>query len=335
MKHVVAIPTLNRPDDLSRTLKTIYSNKKLPDLLIIVDQSDDNKTRDIIKPLEAKYSIKYIRSDKKGLTHARNIAIENSLDFDIITFLDDDVDLEKDFLSEIENTYISYPEISGCQGFIKNTGGKLLRRSVLKIRKILSDNRLEYFKPPTINEYFLNSYPLFVKKNNILPCEWLSGCDMSYKINDIRDERFNEDFILYGMVDDVEFSYRLFSHGKKLVMNTNAKLVHRLSKTSRLPSTISLVMRFAYFRFLISEYRKDNVEELYYKYVNHIRDGFKNVRFKFLRKERIEQITAIVDDAIRKVEPFLQDIDKGNLRPINEFIISELSKIDSRDQVSK
>ncbi|AIY87674.1 glycosyltransferase protein [Thermotoga sp. Cell2] len=100
LKLLVGIPTLNRAKQLSKTLESISRNTIIPDKVLIVDQSDNDETWKATKEFMDKLNIEYLKVDYKGLTKARNEILERSGDFDVITFLDDDVVLHKDYLEK-------------------------------------------------------------------------------------------------------------------------------------------------------------------------------------------------------------------------------------------
>lgn len=132
IKLLVGIPTLNRAEQLSKTLGSISSNTIVPDKVLIVDQSDNDETWKVVKEFMDKLNIEYLKADYKGLTKARNEILERSESFDVVTFLDDDVVLRKDYLERIMRAFEDDRELAGCQGFIENQGG---------LRGFLSENK--------------------------------------------------------------------------------------------------------------------------------------------------------------------------------------------------
>jgi len=49
MRIAVGIPTLNRPDDVRRTVNSILENTEVPDAIYVADQSDDDRTKNVAK----------------------------------------------------------------------------------------------------------------------------------------------------------------------------------------------------------------------------------------------------------------------------------------------
>lgn len=319
----IGIPTLNRSHDLDLTLKSILKNTVLPNKIIIADQSDDERTFELIKNYKNNSNVEfvYLKLEKRGLTYARNVILEqlnNSNDVDIITFLDDDVTLSTDYIEIIRNTFDNDKTIVGVQGFIVQDRKKIPK-------EFLKLNFKYFFSAPKVFENFENTYPMIVKNGIIIQSEWLSGCNMSYRVECIENEKFEEQFILYALGEDLEFSHRLYLKKKKLVMNTSARLVHRVSDVARLPSKINLIMRFGYRRFMIAKYRdKKRLEELLESYVNSFRNNLGFLKVKFPRK--FKEISKFINESLEIVNMYKSEIDDLNLENFNKKILEEMRK---------
>ena len=72
----VIIPTLNRKSDLEKTLISISRCDKLPFEVIIVDQSENNDTKEFCQNFK-ELNIRYFYTDIKSSALARNIWIDN------------------------------------------------------------------------------------------------------------------------------------------------------------------------------------------------------------------------------------------------------------------
>lgn len=296
LKLAIGIPTLNRVFDLKITLESILKNTILPDKIIIADQSDDDNTYKLIKDYQnnSNADFVYLRIDKKGLTHARNVILENLNDIDIVTFLDDDVTLDKSYIEHIKNTFEKDKKVSGVQGFI-------IQDKIKVLKEFLKLNFNKIFGKPRVYEDFKNTYPLIVKKGQIIESEWLSGCNMSYRVKDIKGEKFEEQFILYALGEDLEFSHRLYLKGKRLLMNTSALLVHRVSNTGRLPSRAKITMNFGYRRYMIAKYREKNrIDEIFESYINFLKSQLRFLKYNSPKK--FYDISKIIDESLEIVK---------------------------------
>jgi GT2 family glycosyltransferase len=124
----IIIPTKNRPVDLKSAVRSIIAQTCAPFCLLIVDQSvNDDGRRGVENELalaEARggcgWKLNYILdSTIAGASAARNHAMRIA-DRGIWLFLDDDVELEPDFIEQLVAVYRDYPEAGGVSGVITN-----------------------------------------------------------------------------------------------------------------------------------------------------------------------------------------------------------------------
>ena len=109
-KVTVVIPTRNRGDSVVRTIRTTLLNC-YPDLeLIIVDQSDDNRTEISLQPLLRDRRISGIRTTTRGLAAALNIGI-GIAQTEIIAITGDDCEVDKHWLKELVAAFATDPRI--------------------------------------------------------------------------------------------------------------------------------------------------------------------------------------------------------------------------------
>jgi glycosyltransferase involved in cell wall biosynthesis len=115
-KHIsVLIITKDRPRLLKNVLNQIRIQTFLPDELIIVENTKDNKyfTKDIIyKHIHRRIKVKYFEVKKNNYAISRNIALSNARS-EIIIFLDDDVIITKNLFKKIIECYIEIPDAIG------------------------------------------------------------------------------------------------------------------------------------------------------------------------------------------------------------------------------
>jgi glycosyltransferase involved in cell wall biosynthesis len=118
-KISVVIPTLNRPKHLKNAIHSILAQTRLPDEIIVVDQSDNLETEDLItrerSVLTKKVSLKYIFEREKSASHARNVGWRAATG-QIVIFVDDDLILDTHYISEILRVYREHPHAVGVQG---------------------------------------------------------------------------------------------------------------------------------------------------------------------------------------------------------------------------
>jgi len=105
----VIIPTMNRLKDLRITLSSIAEQSRIPNEVIVVDQSDDDCTKKFINDLaSASNVLRYVHLDTKSLTKARNLGLERATG-EVLLFLDDDVTLDKCYIERIIETFEGNP----------------------------------------------------------------------------------------------------------------------------------------------------------------------------------------------------------------------------------
>lgn len=107
VRLTVAVATLNRPEGLARCLDAILAGKVLPDEVLIVDQSQDDKTQLMVEQRRASgVPIIYIRQARLGLSASRNAAFANS-SFSIVAMTDDDCVPDCRWVSTIKKAFSS------------------------------------------------------------------------------------------------------------------------------------------------------------------------------------------------------------------------------------
>lgn len=98
----VAIPTRDRPESLRRTLESILRGTRLPDEIVVCDQSEsDADSPPHAPPNEAPdVPIRHRRIRERGVNRNRNRAIDASIG-DFIAFCDDDVTVHPEWLERM------------------------------------------------------------------------------------------------------------------------------------------------------------------------------------------------------------------------------------------
>ena len=121
---LVVIPTKDRWKRLVVALDSILSQKLLPTHILIVDQGQHSAFSELEKILkDTGIQFSYLHSyPETGLVRAKRLAVE-SLQDDLICFLEDDVVLDKEFLEEIATTFKNKPEAFGVGGICRNSPG--------------------------------------------------------------------------------------------------------------------------------------------------------------------------------------------------------------------
>lgn len=205
----------------------------LPNEVLIIDDSDDVKTAELINDLSDAFSrknisLKYLRGNvgKMSISNARNIGIDAS-DGEIIFFIDDDVILEKHYIKEILKVYDVNPGAKGVQGFIVNLPFNPLNIYHLLFNSINKVFFLQYYEKNKCNRSRGLSYPY--SPNGIIECEYLHGSNMSLKREVLINFRFDNYFTFKGrsLGEDVRLTSKISDYyPHSLFMNPDAKVCH-------------------------------------------------------------------------------------------------------------
>jgi len=123
LKISVIIPTFNRNNFISKSIKSIQNQTYQIDEIIIVDDGSTDNTQEILKNFK---NIRIIKTKNLGVSHARNIGIKKAKNR-WISFLDsDDLWLE----NKIENQVIFHKQNPNI--LFSHTGEKWLRNGNIK-----------------------------------------------------------------------------------------------------------------------------------------------------------------------------------------------------------
>lgn len=110
MRISVTIPTLGK-DTLWHTLRSLERQTRAPDEVIVVNQGPP----DLASKLEFKLPIQVIDMNVKGLSRARNAALD-VFQGDWIMSLDDDEEANAEWVEQLEKLTLAFPEASMAGG---------------------------------------------------------------------------------------------------------------------------------------------------------------------------------------------------------------------------
>jgi len=234
MKVSVIICTRNRLDDFMKTLPSVAAQTRLPDELIVVDSSDENKLGAYLTSAKLPFPVRYFHT-QPGLTLQRNYGIHESSS-ELIFFFDDDVNLDKNYLAEIEKVFASDVDhkIGAVGGTIANIPTQTLR---MRFETALFGFIRAFFGiVGTRNgKFYPSGMPSHPRKNQpsgFIEC--LSGCCMAFRRDVFEKVKFDEALVHYGLMEDVDISKQTLDSGCKIYYQTSATLIHNESPMNRL-----------------------------------------------------------------------------------------------------
>jgi succinoglycan biosynthesis protein ExoM len=113
MRIAICITTFHRAEGLRNLLSSLTLLRLEPGLsfeVIVVDNDAAQSARSVVQTISPKlnYPVAYVVECQRGLTYARNTALEHGLDADAIAFLDDDEEADPAWLNELVNTLNIY-----------------------------------------------------------------------------------------------------------------------------------------------------------------------------------------------------------------------------------
>lgn len=227
----VLIPTLNRPHDLTIAVRTLLAQSVLPQELIIVDQSPSDESERQVRALFAGHAeaaaqlrLRYTRDPGiHSLALARNVALDQNR-CDIFLFLDDDVELEADFVERLMEGYADDPGVTGISGIITNykpAGFADRAWQWLFVRGPFHDER---------QRLYLRADQLRGARR--IAVSRFGGGLMSFRTDRTGGLRFDPNLRGASEGEDVDFCLHLPA-GARLEIDPQARLVHKISAVAR------------------------------------------------------------------------------------------------------
>lgn len=254
----VIIPTLNRPEDLDRCLASIMTQTMLPSEVIVVDQSDDERTRDLVENYRQKSGqglpdFVYAHLEQKSSARARNHGIKLAAG-DFVGFIDDDIILDPQYFENIIK-YFNDPLVGGVAGNVKNPVLMLGFKS--RVRKLISRIFLiNHFNGRMTASGF--GFPIFERHlDHVAQVELFSGYSMIFRRELITENPFDDWFEGYSFREDVDVSYRI-SAKAKLLQVPDAKFYHNHSSVSRTPLRVLRKMQWRNFKYVFIKHKNKN-----------------------------------------------------------------------------
>ncbi len=198
----IIIPTLNRQKLLEKSIKAILNNTEKPDEIIIIEQWNIEKTKEILKNINFNFKIYFL--DEKSASKARNFWVKKS-SWSILLFIDDDLQIDKDYIKKAydylkENESVKIVSWRDKNAFIPkiNFFKKMIR--VLTYQDIFWNKRI-----------VLKNGQNIVRLNfdKIVDSQWASGT-MIVKKEVFEFFSFPWNFERWSFWEDVFFSYQVF-----------------------------------------------------------------------------------------------------------------------------
>lgn len=119
----LVLGTVERTDELSIFLDSLDAQVYRNFELILVDQNQDDRLSSILAPYTDRFPLVHLRTEKRGLTRAKNMGIERASK-EVIGFPDDNCQYTPHFLLRVARFLAQYPEWDGIVGRSTDEGGR-------------------------------------------------------------------------------------------------------------------------------------------------------------------------------------------------------------------
>jgi glycosyltransferase involved in cell wall biosynthesis len=106
----VLICTCNRGESIVSTVQSIFSNTYTTFTLVIIDQSDDERTARALARFRDDPRLRYVHTTTRGLGMARNIGLALSQD-ELILITDDDCEVPENWVAEMVAPFHAHPRV--------------------------------------------------------------------------------------------------------------------------------------------------------------------------------------------------------------------------------
>lgn len=232
LKISVIIPTYERFNELSNCIKSILSQTKLPDELIIVDDGHLHEIPYYKEIIDSNIVCIYKNKEKKGVTYSRNLGARIATG-DIIFLLEDDIILLENFIEEIVHVYQKpgYEDVGGVGG-VTITTYKYYQNIFLRfiLNTIYTVFLLRSIHPARVLPSGFDSadFDVFSFKDGLAEVDFLPGGVCSYRkvvLNEFEFSSKYQDESGYAQGEDRDFGYRV-SRKYRLIVNPRAKVYH-------------------------------------------------------------------------------------------------------------
>jgi GT2 family glycosyltransferase len=214
IKIAVGIATVGRRKLLAETLRQLSNQTRLPDCVFVSPVSEADYDAADIGNLPYPLQIIY---GSRGLCSQRNSILNNTREFTVIVFFDDDFFPESSYLREVELCFEAEPNVVVTHGHLIADGVRGPGIDISTARNLLSSCQHDNVSRPLTDTF--GAY----------------GCNMAVRLSSVyeHDLHFDEEMPLYGWMEDLEFCRRISAHGR-IVKNWRMIGVHLGTKVGRI-----------------------------------------------------------------------------------------------------
>jgi glycosyltransferase involved in cell wall biosynthesis len=220
----VITPTKNRSVLLAEAMRALLTQTVLPDELIVVDQSDDDRGRQQVAALVAAVPaarrprlVYLLDRSINGAAAARNVGLDRATG-DIVICHDDDVVAEPSAIERLLNHYCTAPDLAGVAPVITNYAAPSpLRRLFHRVfeRGPFRDERQPVY-------WFWRRHPGPTR----IPVRMFTGAMMSFRRAALDGIRYDARYRGASVGGDIDLCWTLGRRGGRLAIVTDARIIH-------------------------------------------------------------------------------------------------------------
>lgn len=160
----VIVATKNRHYKVTNCIKSILSNSYKKFDLIIIDQSSNNLTKNIIKKINHD-KIKYYKLHSSGKTKALNSSLGKTRS-NLLLFTDDDCVVSTSWIKTVKKTFDEKPDVDAIFGPVFPYSKTKMKDSVCP--STFTKNKSRIFLKPTIHQKVGSGNNMAFRKNTLL-----------------------------------------------------------------------------------------------------------------------------------------------------------------------
>lgn len=209
----VIITTKDRPQLLMVCINSLLSQTRIPNEIIVVDNSSDCSARKVVRSFKTNtIAIRYTHQSKKGIAFAKNRGIQKA-QFDILAFIDDDCAADCNWVNEIDRSYKK--NIQATMG--QNINGRP--------HNIFSCLEHFYTERSVLSQ--------LTKEKGVIYSKLVDPKNFSIKKSILQKSQvvFDETFGSYAGFEELDFSRRLERKNIKVLYNKRM-MVHHFGRTN-------------------------------------------------------------------------------------------------------
>lgn len=225
----VVITTLGRRDDLRGCLHSIAAQETEPDRVVVVDDGDVDATRRVAETFDI--DVRCVEGPGRGLPASRNAGVE-LVDSDVVCFVDDDVVLPPNWLSEILRVYEDR-DPDGVGGSVVNYTDEEIGKANMDspVYRVLTVLRTLFFhdRIGEVGPMGMLYAPHTFVGTRPKRADTFQGCNMTFRTDVFEEHRFDEWYGEGGSApaEELAFCTELTDAGKELIYTPRAVVIHK------------------------------------------------------------------------------------------------------------